>query len=198
MGATVIAAMDHTGGLRNDTGLDTHALADYSAKHGGIAGFEKQAPKTSSGQQVGKGASPISEDEFYETPVDVFIPAALEQMIQEKQSSQLKCRVVAEAANAPITPAGDRVLLDRGIEVLPAILCNAGGVTVSYFEWVQNKSCVSWDEETVDRELNRHMCMAARRTLLAKQQYECGLRTAAYIAALEHVSKVYKVRGIFP
>jgi glutamate dehydrogenase (NAD(P)+) len=198
MGATVVGAMDHTGGLRNDTGLDTHALAEYCARHGGIAGFEKQAPKTESGQQAGRGATPISEDEFYETPVDVFIPAALEQLIQEKQSRQLKCRVVAEAANAPITPAGDRILLERGIEVLPAILCNAGGVTVSYFEWVQNKSCVSWDEETVDRELNRHMCMAARRTLLAKQQYECGLRTAAYIAALEHVSKVYKVRGIFP
>lgn len=198
MGATIVATMDHTGALRNDTGLDTHALAEHAAEHGGIAGFEKKAPKTGSGSKAGQGATAISEDEFYETPVDVFIPAALEQMIREKQARQLKCRVVAEAANAPITPAGDRVLDERGIDVLPAILCNAGGVTVSYFEWVQNKSCVIWDEETVDRELNRHMCMAARRTLLSKQQYEVGLRSAAYIAALEHIGKVYKVRGIFP
>ena len=96
------------------------------------------------------------------------------------------------------TPAGDRVFSERGIEVLPAILCNAGGVTVSYFEWVQNKSCVIWDEEQVDRELNRHMVMAARRTILAKNKFECDLRTAAYIASLENIAKVYAVRGIFP
>lgn len=198
LGSMIVAVMDHTGALRNDSGFDTLALAEHCTEHGGVAGFDKSTVLTGTGQRVGEGATVISEDEFYETEVDAFIPAALEQMIKGKQANQLKCKVIPEAANAPITHEGDRVLADRGIEVLPALLCNAGGVTVSYFEWVQNKSCVVWDEETVDRELNRHMCMAARRTLLAKQQYECDMRTAAYIAALEHIGKVYKVRGIFP
>jgi glutamate dehydrogenase (NAD(P)+) len=90
------------------------------------------------------------------------------------------------------------VFSQRGIEVIPAILANAGGVTVSYFEWVQNKSCVSWDAEEVDSALNRHMVMAARRTKLMRQKYGTDMRTAAYIAALDNVAKVYAVRGIFP
>ncbi len=196
-GAKIVAVMDHTGAIRNDEGLDAHALADHCAKTGGVAGFEGGVV-TGSGRQTSKGATKISTEEFYKTPVDVFIPAALEQMIKEEQAEWLNCKVVAEAANAPTTPAGERALLARGIEILPAILCNAGGVTVSYFEWVQNKSCVTWDAEEVDAALNRHMVMAARRTKLARQQYECDLRTASYIAALEHIGQVYKVRGIFP
>jgi glutamate dehydrogenase (NAD(P)+) len=110
----------------------------------------------------------------------------------------IDCKVLAEAANAPCTPAGDRVLMDKGVEVIPAILANAGGVTVSYFEWLQNKSSVTWDAGQVDRELNRHMCVAAQRTLAARERYNCDLRTAAFAAALEHLGEVYKVRGIFP
>jgi len=198
MGALLVAVMDHTGALRSDTGLDANALADYSAQHGGIAGFEKAAPTTGAGVKASKGAEPVSKEDFYSTPVDAFVPAALEQMIGPREAELLQCRVVAEGANAPCTPAADRVLNRRGIEVLPAILCNAGGVTVSYFEWIQNKACEIWDIETVDRELNKVMCMAARRTLLARQRYECDMRTASYLAALEHMGKVYKTRGIFP
>jgi len=126
------------------------------------------------------------------------VPAALEQMIKEPQAKLINAKLVAEGANAPTTPAGDRILTQRGVEVIPAILANSGGVTVSYFEWIQNKSCTSWDEEKVDRELNRHMVMAARRTVAARQKFNCDMRTAAYIAALEQVGKVYTVRGIFP
>ena len=90
------------------------------------------------------------------------------------------------------------MLSERGIEVIPAILANAGGVTVSYFEWIQNKSHVTWDAEHVDRELNRVITMAARRTMVARNRYECDLRTAAYVAAIEHIAKIYEVRGIFP
>lgn len=198
LGARVIAVADHTGALRNDEGIDCHAMADYCARNGGLAGFEKSAETTATGGNASTGGTPISLDEFYETPVEVFIPAALEQMIKEREAAMINAKVIAEAANAPITPAGDRVLQQRGIEILPAILCNAGGVVVSYFEWVQNKSCVTWDVEQVDKELNRHMVMAARRTNLARQRYQCDLRTASYIAALEHIGKVYTVRGIFP
>ncbi|QOJ01820.1 MAG: Glu/Leu/Phe/Val dehydrogenase [Phycisphaeraceae bacterium] len=184
LGAKLVTVCDHTGAIRNDQGINAHALAEYVAKNGGVAGF--------------KDATPISNEEFYKTQVDVFCPCALEQMIQETQAGWLNCKVVAEGANAPTTPAGERVLLERGIEILPAILCNAGGVTVSYFEWVQNKTCTSWDIEEVDKKLNQHMVMAARRTKLARQRYECDMRTAAYVAALENLAKVYGSRGIFP
>ena len=110
----------------------------------------------------------------------------------------INAKIIAEGANAPCTPEGDRVLSERGIEVIPAILANAGGVAVSYFEWVQNKTSSYWDIEQVDRELNRHMVMAARRTVVARQKYGVDLRTAAYIAALDHIGKAYQVRGIFP
>ena len=119
-------------------------------------------------------------------------------MIQEPEASMLNCKVVAEGANAPTTPGGERVLQSRGIEVLPAILCNAGGVTVSYFEWVQNKTFKSWDLATVDRELNKHMVQAAGKTRAARKKYNCDLRTASYIAALERLQHAYEVRGIFP
>jgi glutamate dehydrogenase (NAD(P)+) len=198
LGAKLVAVMDHTGAIRNDGGMDAEALASHVSQTGGVAGFEKTKSATGSGKRAGNGATLISTEEFYRTPVDVCIPAALEQMIKDKEAGWLDCKVVAEAANAPTTPAGDRVLAKRGIEVLPAILCNAGGVTVSYFEWIQNKACASWDEERVDKELNRHMVMAARRTIVARQKYGCDMRTAAFVAALDNIAKVYAVRGIFP
>lgn len=198
MGAKIVAVMDHTGAIRNDKGIDCHALAAYSEKHYGIAGFERAHASTGSGTNASLGCEVISEEEFYRTACDVFIPGALEQMIQPKQAQWIECKVLAEAANAPCTPAGDRALMDKGIEVIPAILANCGGVTVSYFEWLQNKSCVTWDAEHVDRELNRHMVVAARRAMAAREKYGCDLRTAAFVAALEHIGEVYKVRGIFP
>ena len=183
MGAKIVAVGDHTGAIRNDSGIDAHALAEHCRVSGGVRGFP---------------GTPITSDEFYQTPVDVMVPAALEQMITGREAKMIDAKVIAEGANAPTTPAGDRILNERGIEVVPAILANAGGVTVSYFEWVQNKTSTYWDIEQVDRELNRHMVMAARRTVLARQKYGVDLRTAAYIAALDHIGKTYSVRGIFP
>jgi glutamate dehydrogenase (NAD(P)+) len=183
-GAKMIAVGDHTGFIINEKGIDAKELAEYVSQKGGVAGYSK--------------ASKCTKEEFYRAKVDVFIPAALEQMIQEPEAEMLNCRVVAEGANAPTTPAGERVLQARGIEVLPAILCNAGGVTVSYFEWVQNKTFQSWDLAKVDRELNKHMVQAAGRTREARKRYSCDLRTAAYIAALDRLKQAYEVRGIFP
>lgn len=184
MGAKVITVMDHTGAILNEKGIDAEDLAKYVAERGGVGGYSK--------------ASSISKEEFYSANVDVLIPAALEQMIQEPEAKLIKAKVVAEGANAPTTPGGERVLEQRGIEVVPAILCNAGGVTVSYFEWVQNKNFQSWDLDTVDKALNRHMIQAAGRTRDARKKYKCSLRTASYIAALERLAKAYEVRGIFP
>ena len=183
-GAKMITVGDHTGFIINEKGIDANDLAEYVGKKGGVAGYPK--------------ASKCSKDDFYKAKVDVFIPAALEQMIQETEASMLNCKVVAEGANAPTTPAGERVLLKRGIEVLPAILCNAGGVTVSYFEWVQNRTFKAWDLERVDAELNKHMVQAAGRTRAARKKFKADLRTAAYIAACERLQKAYEVRGIFP
>jgi glutamate dehydrogenase (NAD(P)+) len=194
-GAKLVAVMDHTGAIRNDNGIDTEALNSHVGKTGGVANF---GAKSGSGGKSAQGAEGITTEQFYKTKVDVLVPAALEQMIKDKEAGWIDAKVVAEGANAPTTPAGDRVLTDRGIEVVPAILANAGGVTVSYFEWVQNKMCTSWDIDEVDRKLNQHMVAAARRTLLARQKYECDMRTAAYIAALDHIAKAYQIRGIFP
>ena len=198
LGANITTVQDHTGCIRNHEGLDVHALAEHVKQTGGVKGFEDKANTGGSSRHSGKGCEVISVDEFWETPVDVFIPAALEGMLDEKRAHQLRCRVVAEAANAPTTPEADSVLSSRGIEVIPDMLCNAGGVTVSYFEWVQNRSNVIWDVEQVDRELNRIMCAAARRVIMAKQKYSTSLRTAAYISVLEHIGDIYDHRGIWP
>ena len=164
----------------------------------GIAGFGSSHGATKTGKHTQEGAEAVSLEEFYRTTVDLLIPAALEQMITPENAEWIDAKVIAEGANAPTTPAGERRLLERGVEILPAILCNSGGVTVSYFEWVQNKTSTYWDVDKVDTDLNRHMVMAARRTQLAKQRFDVDLRTAAYIAALDQIGKVYAMRGIFP
>jgi len=182
--ARCVAVLDHTGAIHHDGGIDPIALTDYVAETGGVSGYRE--------------AEAISEEEFYSRPVDVFIPAALEQMITPEKAKLINATVVAEGANAPTTPEGDSVLMERGIEVLPAILCNAGGVTVSYFEWVQNKSSTIWSPQEVDTELSEHMLKAARSVKRAQQKYECDMRTASYCAALEHIAAVYTLRGVFP
>ena len=184
MGATLLAVLDHTGAIHKDGGIDPHTLSEHVTLTGGVGGFAE--------------AERINEEEFYTVPVDVFIPAALEQMITPRKAKLINAKVFAEAANAPSTPEGDTVLKERGIEILPAILCNAGGVTVSYFEWVQNKSSVYWTAEEVDERLNTHMVLAARRVKLARVKYECDTRLASYCSALEQIGKVYDLRGVFP
>jgi len=184
MGAKMLAVMDHTGAIRNSAGIDPRALTDHVAKTGGVKGFPD--------------AEAVSADAFYRTKVDLFIPAALEQMVDLKCAQMLDCKVLVEAANAPTTPPAERYLLSKGVAVLPAILCNSGGVTVSYFEWKQNRQAESWELERVDAELKKHMYAAALRVKLAAQKYKCDMRTAAYLAALENIGQLYRVRGIFP
>jgi len=183
-GSKLKAVLDHTGAIRHDNGLDTSSLARHVEKTGGVAGFAE--------------AEAIDDETFYREPVDMLIPAALEQMLGPREAELLQCKVVVEAANAPTVPAGERRLTERGISVLPAILCNSGGVTVSYFEWRQNRAAETWNAHKVDRELKKHMYAAAQRVKLASHRFGCDLRTAAYCAALDQIGKVYRTRGIFP
>jgi glutamate dehydrogenase (NAD(P)+) len=183
-GATCKAVLDHNGAVFNERGLDTLQLTQHVANTGGVAGFN--------------GGDMIPHDQFYSLPVDLFIPAALEQMIDVPIAKRLNCKVVVEAANAPTIPAAEAVLKDKGVHILPAILCNCGGVTVSYFEWKQNRANETWEPEVVDEALRRHMFAAAQRVKLARHRYECDMRLAAYCAALDQIGKVYRTRGIFP
>ena len=183
-GAILDAVLDHTGAIQNADGIDAEALAHHVKESGGVHGFP--------------GAAPISEDDFYSTQTDLFIPAALEQMVGEEQAKALQCKVVAEAANAPVTPAGERILTQRNIDTLPAILCNAGGVTVSYFEWQQSHQSTHWSLDEVDTQLEERMSDAADRVVGMASRLKCDMSTAAYAAALEHLQEVYDLRGIFP
>ena len=183
-GAKLKAVMDHTGAIYNEKGIDALTLAQHVVFTGGVAGFPD--------------AETLTEQEFYKTQVDLFIPAALEQMIDVQHARVMNCKVVVEGANAPTTPQGQEVLAERGITVLPAVLCNCGGVTVSYMEWKQNRQAETWDADTVDRKLREHMTAAAGRVKLAVHRYGCDMRTATYCAALEYIGKVYQIRGIFP
>jgi glutamate dehydrogenase (NAD(P)+) len=184
LGARLLAVADHTGAIRHDHALDTLSLSRHVDKTGGVAGFPD--------------AEACAVEDVYRCKVDLFIPAALEQMVTLEKAEMLQCRVVVEAANAPLVPAAERRLIERGIQILPAILVNAGGVTVSYFEWKQNRQAESWDLEYVDAELNKLMSRAAHRVVQSARKYKCNLRTAAYCAALEYIAQVYNLRGIFP
>jgi glutamate dehydrogenase (NAD(P)+) len=183
-GATLTTVMDHTGAILNRDGIHAEDLALHVTKTGGVAGFP--------------GAESCSEEEFYQQEVDLFIPAALEQMIGPEQAGQMNCRIVAEAANAPTTPTGEAVLKERGIEVLPAILCNCGGVTVSYFEWKQNRDSEHWSADEVDTELKELITDAAHRVHDFATSNNCSLRRAAFAVALNHLKEIYEIRGIFP
>jgi glutamate dehydrogenase (NAD(P)+) len=183
-GTTLKAVMDHSGAIFNPDGIDADALALHVSTTGGVHNFA--------------AAKAISNDAFYATPVDLFIPAALEQMVDLEHAKRIQCKVLVEGANAPTTPHAERYLLEQGIEVLPAILCNAGGVTVSYFEWKQNRQSETWDEALVDERLKTTMTRSAERVLKMSKRLNCNMRIASYASAIEHIDKVYELRGVFP
>jgi glutamate dehydrogenase (NAD(P)+) len=195
LGAKLVAVMDHTGAIRAATAdgfIDAADLAQYVAQTGSIKGYLDRRTPTSGLLEL------IDAENFYKTPVDVFIPAALERMVTKQVAEWLNCKVLAEGGNGPCTPEADHLLGYRNIAVLPAILCNAGGVTVSYLEWVQNKAGVRWELERVDTELKKTIVNAARRVRLAAHQYGIDMSTAAYAVAIDHIAKAYLQRGIFP
>jgi glutamate dehydrogenase (NAD(P)+) len=181
-GAKLVAAEDVTGAIANPQGLDTEALAVHVRANGGVVGF----------------ARAVDHETFFSTPADIFVPAALANQITADTAPMLNVRLVAEGANGPTDPEGDEVLRRKGIDVIPDVVCNAGGVIVSYFEWLQNKQSEYWALEEVDRKLHAKITAAYDRTRDTARQRQVDWRTAAYIVALSHLETVYKQRGIFP
>jgi len=184
-GSKLIAVEDVSGAIANPDGIDPDDLMEYAKKNGGlISGYPK--------------AEPIDRETLLQTPADIFIPAALENQITADTAPLLKVKLVAEGANGPTDPDGDRILQQMGIDVIPDILCNAGGVIVSYFEWLQNKRSEFWELEEVDCKLHKKIVNAYGRVRDAANQFNTDWRTAAYIVALSCLERVYKERGIFP
>jgi glutamate dehydrogenase (NAD(P)+) len=183
-GATLRAVEDVTGAVFNRRGIDPEALADYAGRNGGVSGYES--------------AAAVDHRRFLETEADVFIPAAMENQITAETAPLLNCSLVVEAANGPTDADGERTLASRGIELLPDILSNAGGVVVSYFEWLQNKRSEVWRLDEVESKLERIMAESYERVAKSARDYETDFRTGAYIAALSRLEILYKERGIFP
>ncbi len=183
-GSRLIAVEDHTGAISNAQGIDPDKLTQYVSKTGGVKDYPD--------------AKSINDKIFFSTKADIFIPAALENQITAKTAPLLKAKLIAEGANGPTDPDGDAIIERKKIEVIPDILCNAGGVVVSYFEWLQNKRSEFWDLEEVDGKLKKKMIDAYRRVRDTAKEYKTDWRTAAYIVALQRLETVYRERGIFP
>ena len=183
-GARVVAVSDSRGGTYSSRGLDLAAVDDHKAKTGSLVGL--------------KGAERITNEELLEVKCDILVPAALENQITLRNASRIRARIVAEAANGPTTPGADRVLKDHGIFVVPDILCNAGGVTVSYFEWAQNLQGFFWDEAQVNKELEKFMKRAFHEVHLTSKTHKTDMRTAAYVLAVGRVAEATRLRGLFP
>lgn len=184
LGSKLIAVEDITGAVSAPGGIDPEAMAQHVARTGGCKGFP--------------GAAPIDHETFLRTKADIFVPAAMENQITAETASWLNVKLVAEGANGPTDPDGDAILQQRRIDVLPDVLCNAGGVVVSYYEWLQNKRSESWDLEEVDSKLHRRLVAAYGRVRDTAREFDTDWRTAAYIVALRRLETVYKERGIFP
>lgn len=183
-GAKLLAVEDVTGTVFHPEGIDPEALAQYVKEHGGVRDYPR--------------AKAIDHQTFMTMKVDIFIPAAMENQINAVTAPLLNVRLVAEGANGPTEPEADLILQKKGIDVLPDILCNSGGVIVSYFEWLQNKRSEFWEIEEVDRKLHKKIVSAYERVREAAQKFRTDWRTAAYIVALSRLETVYKERGIFP
>lgn len=184
MGATIVAVSDSRGGIYNAAGLTMSDVSAYKAQNGTLADFSE--------------ADKVSNAELLELPCDILIPAAISSQITAHNAGQIKARVIAEAANAPITPSADAILYERGVFIIPDIIASAGGVTVSYFEWVQGLQEFFWTEREVNAQLERVMTGAFQLALRITQEQQISLREAAYLLAVERVAGATITRGIYP
>jgi len=183
-GARVVAVQDHGGTIYRDAGLDVPALRAHVAAHGSVAGFE--------------AAEVLENDKFWDVDCDILIPAALEQQITATNANRIKARLVIEGANGPTTPEADDILAERGILVLPDVIANAGGVTVSYFEWVQDFSSFFWSEDDINARLMRIMKEAFAGIWQVAQDNKVTLRTATFIVACKRILHARELRGLYP
>jgi glutamate dehydrogenase (NAD(P)+) len=185
-GARIVAVSDDRGGIYNPDGLDIGTI------------YERRQPRGRLGEHGGIAHETISNEALLELPVDILIPAAIEGQITEKNARNIKARMVIEAANGPTTPGGDAILTERNVYVVPDILANAGGVVVSYFEWVQDLQSFFWEESEVIDRLRRIMVKAFHEVSGVALARDVRLREAAYILALQRVVEATRVRGIYP
>jgi glutamate dehydrogenase (NAD(P)+) len=183
-GSLIVAVQDHTGTILNDKGMDVSALQRHVAEKGGVSGFP--------------GAQAASNADFWAAPCDVLIPAALEGQITAERARSTTAKLILEGANGPTLPAADDVLASRGILVVPDVICNAGGVTVSYFEWVQDFSSFFWDEDDINARLDKILGNALARVWDTADQLHVSLRTAAFVVACERVLQAREERGLYP
>jgi glutamate dehydrogenase/leucine dehydrogenase len=183
-GATVIAASDSKGSIYNKSGIQVPALRKHKEKTGSVAGFP--------------GAKSISNEELLETECTILIPAALENQITGKNASKIKAKLVAEAANGPTTPDADEVLFKNKIMVIPDILANGGGVTVSYFEWLQNLRREYWTEAEVNERLDKNITKSFLDTLATSEKYGVNMRKASTVLAVNRVVEAIQLRGLWP
>ena len=181
LGCKIVAVNDSQGGAYNPDGLDPEAVNEYKKKNKTVKGFP--------------GSKDISGAELLELDVDILVPAALENVITSSNAANIKAKIVGEAANGPTTPEADEILYKKGILVIPDILCNAGGVTVSYFEWVQNLMNFYWTEEEVNNRLEQIMVKAFNEVFDIHEQYSVNMREAAYMLAIKRIAEALKLRG---
>ncbi len=182
-GCKVVAIGDRAGAFHNANGIDVDAAIAYVAKHRSLDGFT--------------GGDRIEMEELLQLEVDVLVPAALENVITTKNASKIRAKVVCEGANGPTTAAADPILDDKGIFVIPDILANAGGVTVSYFEWVQDRMGYFWSEADVNERLGGIMTRSFQEVLQLSKQHKVNMRTAAYMVSISRVATVHRLRGIY-
>jgi glutamate dehydrogenase (NAD(P)+) len=184
LGVSTIAVGDHTGYYRSDEGFNPHKLATHVKDAGSIAGYAS--------------AIPISREEFFATKADFFFPAALENQVGPDEARALDVRLVVEGANGPVNPAGEEILRSRNIDIIPDLLANSGGVTVSYYEWVQNRNSQRWDLVEVDRRLELAMKRGYQAVKFFADERRIDFRSAAYAIALQQIATSYAERGVFP
>jgi glutamate dehydrogenase (NAD(P)+) len=184
MGCKVVAVSDISGGVYNPNGLDIQRVQRYSREHGRL----KDLP----------GAEAVTNQELLELPCDILIPAALENQLTRRNASQVRARMIIEAANGPTTPEADLILNERGITVVPDILANAGGVTVSYFEWVQDLQRFFWEEDEINKRLESIMTRSYRAVCNKAEEQQVNLRLGAYLLAVARVAEATEIRGVYP
>jgi len=180
----VVAVSDSQGGIYNPKGLNPVEVFEYKGKTGSVTGF--------------KGSKKITNEELLELECDILVPAALENQITEANATNIKARVIAEAANGPTTTEADKILSEKGIFVIPDILANSGGVTSSYFEWVQNLTREHWTEEEVNRKLEEKMVKAFNDVFETAKRQEIEMRTAALMLGVGRVAEAIQTLGIWP
>ena len=181
LGATVVAVSDAYGAVHSDAGIDAHALAAHVAEGGKVTEFA--------------GVEPITPDELLATPCDLLVPAALGGMIHAGNADSVAAKLIVEGANGPTTPAADELLMDKGVTIVPDLLANAGGVVVSYLEWVQNLQHFSWDEPAINDRLAQTMRRAYGEVLARAEVERSSLRVAAFALGIERVVEAARTRG---